>query len=211
MLLNILKSLLIAIAGVFLLLFPSESLNTVLFYLGIAMVCYGAFTIISFFTSRSKEAAEQSEASKNQGKIISLVLGILVLICGIVVLAKTELVIQFAHLILQIVDVVTYLLISIVAWSTCNRWVHGIHFHLDSSVLKEEVKSLVVIVVALIHNISEHRLVLIAFELEFSVFDYSTLLSCYLSAIHLYQIDRVTVVDIGYFTIDGVTIAGASR
>ena len=95
MLLNILKSLLVAIAGVFLLLFPSESLNTVLFYLGIAMVCYGAFTIISFFTSRSKEAAEQSEASKNQGKIISLVLGILVLICGIVVLAKTELVIQF--------------------------------------------------------------------------------------------------------------------
>ena len=95
MLLNILKSLLIAIAGVFLLLFPSESLQTVLFYLGIAMVCYGVFTIIAFFISRGKEPAEQSEKSKNQGKIISLVLGILVLVCGVVVLTKTELVIQF--------------------------------------------------------------------------------------------------------------------
>lgn len=95
MLINILKSLLIAVAGVFLLLFPSESLNTVLFYLGIAMVCYGVFTIIAFFISRSKADAEQSEKSKNQGKIISLVIGILVLVCGIVVLTKTELVIQF--------------------------------------------------------------------------------------------------------------------
>ena len=95
MLINVLKSLLIAIAGVYLLLFPSESLNTVLFYLGIAMVCYGAFTIISFFISRKRQAEEQDEKSKNQGKIISLVFGILVLICGIVVLTKTELVIQF--------------------------------------------------------------------------------------------------------------------
>jgi uncharacterized membrane protein HdeD (DUF308 family) len=95
MFLSILKGLLVAIAGVLLLLFPTESLYTVLIYLGIAMVCYGAVTIIAFFVSRSKAETEQSEKSKNQGKIISLVTGILALACGIVVLAKPELVVEF--------------------------------------------------------------------------------------------------------------------
>lgn len=94
MFMNILKGVFVALAGILLLLFPTESLYTITIYLGIAMVCYGAFTIIAFFVSRSKENTEQSEKSKNQGKIISLVMGILVLVCGIVVLTKTELVIQ---------------------------------------------------------------------------------------------------------------------
>ena len=95
MFMNILKGVFIALAGVFLLLFPTESLYTITIYLGIAMVCYGAFTIIAFFVSRSKDQSEQSAKSRNQGKIISLIIGALVLICGIVSLAKPELVVEF--------------------------------------------------------------------------------------------------------------------
>ena len=95
MFMNILKGVFIALAGVFLLLFPTESLYTITIYLGIAMVCYGAFTIIAFFVSRSKDQSEQSTKSKNQGKIISLIIGALVLICGIVSLAKPALVVEF--------------------------------------------------------------------------------------------------------------------
>ena len=70
MFMNILKGVFVALAGILLLLFPTESLYTITIYLGIAMVCYGAFTIIAFFVSRSKDNTEQSEKSKNQGKIV---------------------------------------------------------------------------------------------------------------------------------------------
>ena len=95
MFMNILKGVFVALAGILLLLFPTESLYTITIYLGIAMVCYGAFTIIAFFVSRSKDNTEQSEKSKNQGKIVSLLIGAIVLVCGTVALVKPELVVQF--------------------------------------------------------------------------------------------------------------------
>ncbi len=97
MIINILKGLVFAVLGILLLLFPVESLYTVILYVGIAAVCYGVFSAAAFLISRSKEkkGREQNEKSRQRGKIFSLAIGILALAGGIVVLLRPELVAQF--------------------------------------------------------------------------------------------------------------------
>ncbi|MCR5137072.1 MAG: DUF308 domain-containing protein [Oscillospiraceae bacterium] len=97
MIINILKMLAIALAGVLLLFFPVASLYTVIIDIGIALLVYGVFSVVAFLISRNrkKEGKERSEKSIERGKLVSIVIGVVALVCGIVVLVRPALIAEF--------------------------------------------------------------------------------------------------------------------
>ena len=88
---NVIKMLVLALAGVVLLVYPVASLHTAIVILGIALIGYGAASCIAFIAERVKK--EQEEEKKRT--VLSLLIGILALACGIFAVAKPETVAQY--------------------------------------------------------------------------------------------------------------------
>ena len=87
---NVIKMLVLALAGVILLIYPVASLITVIFILGIALIGYGAVSCIGFIVERAKK--EQTEKKRT---VLSLLISILALACGIFTVTKPEMIAEY--------------------------------------------------------------------------------------------------------------------
>ena len=87
---NVIKMLVLALAGVILLIYPVASLITVIVILGIALIGYGAVSCIGFIVERAKK--EQTEKKRT---VLSLLIGILALACGIFTVTKPEMIAEY--------------------------------------------------------------------------------------------------------------------
>lgn len=120
-LLNIIKMLALAVAGVYLLLYPKESLFTAIYILGIAVGCYGLFTCLAYLIQRGQKDQE----GKAKRSVFSLVIGIPALICGIILAVKPDLVADYFPFVSGIFVLAAGILSSaeaIVSWKVSAAW-----------------------------------------------------------------------------------------
>ena len=83
---NFVKMLAFAAAGVYLLVYPLESLYSVIYVLGLVIGGYGFFTCLAYLLQRKDPDAQ------NRKSIFSFVIGILALACGIFTALKPDIV-----------------------------------------------------------------------------------------------------------------------
>jgi uncharacterized membrane protein HdeD (DUF308 family) len=87
---NVVKMLVLALAGVILLIYPVASLHTAIVILGIALIGYGAASCLAFIMERAKKEQEEKKRT-----VLSFLIGILALACGIFAVVKPETVAQY--------------------------------------------------------------------------------------------------------------------
>ena len=120
-LLNIIKMLALAVAGVYLLLYPKESLFTAICILGIAVGCYGLFTCLAYLVLRGKK----DQDGKAKRSVFSLVIGIPALVCGILLAVKPDLVADYFPVVSGLFVLAAGILSSaeaIVSWKVNAAW-----------------------------------------------------------------------------------------
>ena len=86
---NFVKMLAFAAAGVYLLVYPLESLYSVIYVLGLVIGCYGIITCLAYLLQRKDPDAQ------NRKSIFSLIVGLLALVCGIFMALKPNVVSQY--------------------------------------------------------------------------------------------------------------------
>ena len=84
---NFIKMLAFAAAGVYLLVYPLESLYSVIYVIGLVIGVYGLFTCLGYLLQR-KDA-------QNRKTIISFIVGILALMCGVCMALNPNLVSKY--------------------------------------------------------------------------------------------------------------------
>ena len=86
---NFVKMLAFAAAGVYLLVYPLETLYSVIYVLGLVIGVYGLFTCLGYLLQRKDPDAQ------NRKSIISFVIGILALACGVFMAINPNIVSQY--------------------------------------------------------------------------------------------------------------------
>ncbi len=86
--LNFIKMILIAVAGVYLLLYPIELLNSAIYVLGVVIAIYGLLTCLAYFIQRGKK----DQNGQNKRTLFSLLISIFALVCGIFMICKPDVV-----------------------------------------------------------------------------------------------------------------------
>ena len=83
---NFIKMLAFAAAGIYLLVFPLETLYSVIYVLGLVIGVYGLFTCLGYLLQRKDPDVQ------NRKSIFSFVIGLLALVCGIFMALKPDVV-----------------------------------------------------------------------------------------------------------------------
>lgn len=129
---NFVKMLAFAAAGVYLLVYPLETLYSVIYVLGLVIGVYGLFTCLGYLLQRKDPDAQ------NRKSIISFVIGILALACGVFMAINPNIVSQYFPFVAGIFVLATGILScmeTIIGRNGLAYWKYDLAFSLATIVI----------------------------------------------------------------------------